>query len=1057
MSVKNKIFTLIIVSILVSPLLAHWDPEDGHKMHYPQLPDPKGWDVSFQQIAIADDFRCSESGPINEIHFWVSWKNDIVDDILEWYVVIHEDADGVPGQALWKYKSGDVALRDMAPEPQGWIDPLATSDDEIFTPENHTKATQVNITNIEDPLEQEEGKIYWLVIHAYLVMDQSADVRACVGWKTSLDHFRKPAMWIRRPFTSSVGWQPVPSPTQEQVDMAFVINGEDVQPLPMDFGDAPETKCDDTTGVKCHRYPTTLSRNGARHYIVPGVFLGSSMLTVIQIDAEKDGQPTLASDGDDANGIDDEQAVVLPNLLVPNTTATAEIVASTDGYIDAWIDFNGDGDWDDRGEKIFNSEPVVDGVNTLSFYVPSTTADVEAQQLSRKTYSRFRFSTTGDLNYYGPARDGEVEDYIVKIGPDPQPLLDYGDAPDNEDNPSGFATLLANNGARHKIDPDVKLGRFIDPEIDGQPNNAADGDDIASLDDEDGVSFAGPLIPGLETEIKVLASCDGLLYGWVDFNGSGSWESGQEQVFNAEPLAAGVNYLKILVPVTNQSDPYAAYARFRFITRQNAAGTSLSYKGLAEDGEVEDYLLRIVPRPRFDFGDAPELRCDDPDVVRCNTYPTTLARNGARHLVDPSIFLGNPYVDCIQIDAEMDGQPTLPADGDDNTDIDDEEGVQFLSPIVPGLPAKVSVWASVDGFVDAWIDFNHDGDWDDFGEQIFASEKVAQGNNGLIFNVPPYPHAIAANAKTYARFRYSTHGGLKYSGPARNGEVEDYLVKVEEPEKTSDLGDAPDSTNSFTIPMTAYRSLGPLDVAIKANYPTVYRIGSPPYGPIHWNPIVVATLGTKISCENEADYGYDEDPLNNLIPPLDRADLDSKTDDGIKLPLSLPHCNWTRFDYIVRVHHKLPRLYVNAWFDWNRDGDWDDTITSQTEFTVRHAKEWSVRNQVLTGLEEGVHRITSTPFIPWHPKLPDGEVAPIWMRITISEQPWEPGNADGTADAVGYAGSGPKKGYWIGETEDYFFVPDTECEKFADLNCDRQVDLRDLAVMASQWLLGTEQ
>ncbi len=30
---------------LALPALADWDPSDGHKMHYPQLPDPVGWDV----------------------------------------------------------------------------------------------------------------------------------------------------------------------------------------------------------------------------------------------------------------------------------------------------------------------------------------------------------------------------------------------------------------------------------------------------------------------------------------------------------------------------------------------------------------------------------------------------------------------------------------------------------------------------------------------------------------------------------------------------------------------------------------------------------------------------------------------------------------------------------------------------------------------------------------------------------------------------------------------------------------------------------------------------
>ena len=32
----------------------------------------------------------------------------------------------------------------------------------------------------------------------------------------------------------------------------------------------------------------------------------------------------------------------------------------TDGYLNVWIDFNGDGDWADPGEQIFVDEPVTD-------------------------------------------------------------------------------------------------------------------------------------------------------------------------------------------------------------------------------------------------------------------------------------------------------------------------------------------------------------------------------------------------------------------------------------------------------------------------------------------------------------------------------------------------------------------------------------------------------------------------------------------------------------------------------------------------------------------------
>jgi hypothetical protein len=52
-----------------------WD----HKMHFPQLPDPTGWDV--KAGCLEDDWECSETGYVTDIHFWGSWHGDMVEDI----------------------------------------------------------------------------------------------------------------------------------------------------------------------------------------------------------------------------------------------------------------------------------------------------------------------------------------------------------------------------------------------------------------------------------------------------------------------------------------------------------------------------------------------------------------------------------------------------------------------------------------------------------------------------------------------------------------------------------------------------------------------------------------------------------------------------------------------------------------------------------------------------------------------------------------------------------------------------------------------------------------
>ncbi|TET40931.1 MAG: PKD domain-containing protein, partial [Dehalococcoidia bacterium] len=157
-----------------------------------------------------------------------------------------------------------------------------------------------------------------------------------------------------------------------------------------------------------------------------------------------------------------------------------------------------------------------------------------------------------------------------------------------------------------------------------------------------------------------------------------------------------------------------------------------------------------------DYGDAP-----DP------TYPTLLASDGARHDVG-ELYLG------ADIDAELDGQPNSDATGDDDSYIDDEDGVVFTA-LIKGQSADVAVTASDAGYLDAWVDFNADGDWGDGGEQIFISESLSAGPNDLSFDVP----FSATAGQTFARFRFSSAGGLSYDGLADDGEVEDYMVEIE--------------------------------------------------------------------------------------------------------------------------------------------------------------------------------------------------------------------------------------------------------------------------------------
>jgi hypothetical protein len=241
-------------------------------------------------------------------------------------------------------------------------------------------------------------------------------------------------------------------------------------------------------------------------------------------------------------------------------------------------------------------------------------------------------------------------------------------------------------------------------------------------------------------------------------------------------------------------------------------------------------------------------------------------------------------------------------------------------------------------------------------------------------------------------------------------------------EAVTDLADAPDSSNNFSTTMSAYPG-------VSAQFPTVYAPLSPPCGPIHWFPQTVAYLGDTVSLEAQADIGPDNDGVNNIDPNSDTADLDGGDDGVPDMPLNLPHCGLTTFDYEVTIVNPDIDLYVNAWFDWNRDGDWDDNLSqcwTWDNLLIESYPEWAVQNQMLSGLSTGKHTITTPPFNVSHYQTLFNDINSLWMRITLSEQPW---NND-----FGPAGSGPVNGYLYGETEDYHFTPVLYPKNWEDYN-----------------------
>ncbi|WP_198673059.1 PKD domain-containing protein, partial [Algoriphagus litoralis] len=175
----------------------------------------------------------------------------------------------------------------------------------------------------------------------------------------------------------------------------------------LDFSDAPATY-----GAPSHVRGNSLPRFGAT------------------VDTE--AGPFPATFGNQANGDDnnqspdDEDGVTFPSTFAAgsNATVTLTTTSSGDAKVNGWIDWNGDGDFLDEGEKVVVNRNVNGtGVSTnISIPVP---CDAKAGF----TYMRFRINTAGGLESNGSSLNGEVEDYRIQITSNFTPIT-FSDQPD---------------------------------------------------------------------------------------------------------------------------------------------------------------------------------------------------------------------------------------------------------------------------------------------------------------------------------------------------------------------------------------------------------------------------------------------------------------------------------------------------------------------------------------------------------------------------------------------------------------------------------------------------
>jgi len=246
---RKLVFVTLCVLVAASVSLADWNVGDPYKMHYAQLPDPNGWDIGpwnshdppppYRLLPVADDWRCTETGPVTDIHTWYSWKGGVVGAITEFEAHIYADIpasqnpDGYSKPALtqlWagRWVPGDpvastmrVTTRWYGTGDQGWYDPIGPQGVPQVIPHDHQDYYQLNIDNIKFPFVQQAGTIYWVDFEFYTEGGQA-------GVKTSLQHYQDDAVYLSLvPQPVYYKWNELRDPqTQQSLDLAFVITPE---------------------------------------------------------------------------------------------------------------------------------------------------------------------------------------------------------------------------------------------------------------------------------------------------------------------------------------------------------------------------------------------------------------------------------------------------------------------------------------------------------------------------------------------------------------------------------------------------------------------------------------------------------------------------------------------------------------------------------------------------------------------------------------------------------------------------------------------------------------
>ena len=319
----------------------------------------------------------------------------------------------------------------------------------------------------------------------------------------------------------------------------------------------------------------------------------------LRLGATVDAETSVTPDADATADGADEDGVTIPAFITLSRSVTIPVSvlnnSGANAYLNAWIDFDGDGTFNNTvvsgnngGERLVAVSTISSGASpstqNITFTVPS------GANTGTQRGARFRLTSQAVTTPTGIAGTGEVEDYVVEI----IARQDFGDW-----NGSGAQTTTTSSS----YNPSLYLGATIDTEIAPLPDANASSDDTTddgSPDDEDGVLLPSTTSPGLSLTIPVTvfnnSGSTAYLSAWIDFNNDGTFQdtlitSGGERLENVRSVSSSASAttqnITFTVPATASIGTLRG-VRFRLTSNNNPGPT-----GRDGNGEVEDYTIEI--------------------------------------------------------------------------------------------------------------------------------------------------------------------------------------------------------------------------------------------------------------------------------------------------------------------------------------------------------------------------------------------------------------------------------------------------------------------------------